>query len=86
MLQLSFGSMPSCYVWLGNMSPTVTEKSLVAKLRLYGTVTLSILARNQAAAFLGFESESAAAKVVTDMKGRTLGGSKLQVGGVTNTN
>ena len=78
-MQLGFGSVATKYVWLGGVSSSVTEKSLVAKLSLYGTITHHFLLRDIDQAVLEFESKEAAAKVVVDMRGRNLGGSKLQV-------
>jgi RNA recognition motif-containing protein len=71
--------MPTNCVWLDMMSETVSDKFLCMTFSRYGPVTYEVIDREQSKALVYYESLEVAQIAVNEMRGRALGGKKIQV-------
>ncbi len=78
--QLGFGkSMPTNCVWLDGVADSVGEKFLCRHFARFGTVSHSVVDRVQGRGLVYFDNMDLAQIAVTEMRGRTLSGKKVQV-------
>lgn len=79
-IKLGFGkSMPTMCVWLDGIVDTVSEKFLSRTFSRYGPVSFAAIDREKGHALVYFDSLECAQHAVAEMRGRVLGGKKLQV-------
>lgn len=79
-IKLGFGkSMPTMCVWLDGIVDTVSEKFLSRTFSRYGPVSFAAIDREKGHALVYFDSLECAQHSVAEMRGRVLGGKKLQV-------
>ncbi|KAK8757547.1 hypothetical protein V5799_004825 [Amblyomma americanum] len=79
-IKLGFGkSMPTMCVWLDGVTDLVSDKFLSRTFGRYGPVSFAVIDRERGHALVYFESLECAQHAVAEMRGRVLGGKKLQV-------
>lgn len=79
-LKLGFGkSMPTTCVWLDGIADTVTEKFLARQFHRFGPVSYTVVDREKGHALIFYDRMEFAQIAVSEMRGRALGGKKLQV-------
>ena len=71
--------MPMNCVWLDNVVTTVSEKYLVRTFGRYGPVSHSVIDTVKGRALIYFENMDFAQIAVNEMRGRVIGGKKIQV-------
>jgi len=76
--------MPTNCVWLDNVSETVTDKYLCMSFGRYGQVTYEVIDRERCKALIYYDCLDIAQRAVNEMRGRALGGKKIQVGVISN--
>lgn len=79
-IKLGFGkSMPTMCVWLDGVTEMVSDKFLSRTFGRYGPVSFAVVDRERGHALVYFDSLECAQHAVAEMRGRVLGGKKLQV-------
>lgn len=79
-IKLGFGkSMPTMCVWLDGLTDLVSDKFLSRTFGRYGPVSFAAIDRERGHALVYFDSLECAQHAVAEMRGRVLGGKKLQV-------
>ncbi|XP_075540725.1 spen family transcriptional repressor split ends isoform X2 [Dermacentor variabilis] len=79
-IKLGFGkSMPTMCVWLDGVTDLVSDKFLSRTFGRYGPVSFAAIDRERGHALVYFDSLECAQHAVAEMRGRVLGGKKLQV-------
>uniref|UniRef100_T1J4C3 Msx2-interacting protein n=1 Tax=Strigamia maritima TaxID=126957 RepID=T1J4C3_STRMM len=80
-IKLGFGkSMPTNCVWLDGIADTVSDKFLARQFVRFGHVVSTYIDRERGHALIFYERVEHAQIAVPEMRGRALGGKKLQVG------
>ncbi|KAF0308176.1 Protein split ends [Amphibalanus amphitrite] len=78
--KLGFGrSMPTNCVWIDGVADAITDKYLARQFSKFGSVVACDINRARGHALVTFESASPAQVAVIEMRGRALGGKKLQI-------
>lgn len=79
-IKLGFGkSMPTNCVWIHGISENFPEKSLSCKCARFGNVANLTIDRERGNALVFYDSLECASLAVSDLKGRVLGGRRLQI-------
>lgn len=79
-IKLGFGkSMPTTCVWLDGIADTVTEKFLARQFHRFGPVSYTVVDREKGHALIFYDRMDFAQVAVSEMRGRALGGKKLQI-------
>ena len=71
--------MPTNCVWLDVVSETVSDKFLSMTFSRYGQVTYNVIDRESSKALVYYENLEVAQVAVNEMRGRAIGGKKIQV-------
>jgi RNA recognition motif-containing protein len=74
--------MPTNCVWLDGISESVSEKFLARQFNRFGHVSQSVIDRDTCRGLVYFDSVEVAQRAVSEMRGRAIGGKKIQVGGL----
>ncbi|XP_065564820.1 protein split ends-like isoform X3 [Artemia franciscana] len=79
-IKLGFGkSMPSPVMWIDGVGDSVSEKYLTRQLARFGPILYTVLDKRKGHAMIFFEQTKSAVAAVQEMRGRSLGGRRLQV-------
>lgn len=72
--------MPTNCVWLDGIAENVDERMLARAFHRHGPIAYVVIDRDKGRALLYFDSPDLAQRTVNDMRGRVIGGRKIQVG------